>query len=250
MASRRIDPRWRGRARQLGVFLAFLLPGLALVALLAPAAVTVHTEGEEETVGLPSFRDLKIGKRPLLARRDFTSNFVAGHVDVESLFSSAKLSGQADRRLVELPPVVDDSQEIVLSRADDGVERYVQKDLFDSTTEQPILAVDLEPRWNPDVFDIIPPLLSRYGHSQYDDFFGNGAALSGPVRQPFMVPEPATGVLLALYYSPSATDSWASVAYIQDQVTLGWFVRGLHSYGASAMVMISDSRRSSMPGVG
>src|SRR5205085_10652112 len=30
----------------------------------------------------------------------------------------------------------------------------------------------------------------------------------------------------------------ASVAYIQDQVTLGWFVRGLHSHGASAMLIV------------
>ncbi len=47
-----------------------------------------------------------------------------------------------------------------------------------------------------------------------------------------------TGVFLAMYYSPSATDAWASVAYIEDQVTMGWFVRGLHSYGASAMVIL------------
>ena len=48
-----------------------------------------------------------------------------------------------------------------------------------------------------------------------------------------------TGVFLAMYYSPSATDAWASVAYIQDTVTMGWFVRGLHSYGASAMVIVA-----------
>lgn len=47
-----------------------------------------------------------------------------------------------------------------------------------------------------------------------------------------------TGVFLAMYYSPSATDAWASVAYIQDQVTLGWLVRGLHHHGASAMVIV------------
>ena len=46
-------------------------------------------------------------------------------------------------------------------------------------------------------------------------------------------------MLLAFYYSPSATDAWASVAYIQDQVTLGWFVRGLHHHGASAMVIVA-----------
>ncbi len=48
-----------------------------------------------------------------------------------------------------------------------------------------------------------------------------------------------TGVFLAMYYSPSATDAWASVAFIQDTVTFGWFIRGLHSYGASAMVIVA-----------
>ena len=47
-----------------------------------------------------------------------------------------------------------------------------------------------------------------------------------------------TGILLASYYAPSATDAWASVAYLQEEVTLGWLVRGLHSTGASAMVVV------------
>lgn len=47
-----------------------------------------------------------------------------------------------------------------------------------------------------------------------------------------------TGVLLGLHYSPSTTDAWASVAFIQDQVPLGWLVRGLHAHGASAMVLV------------
>jgi ubiquinol-cytochrome c reductase cytochrome b subunit len=46
-----------------------------------------------------------------------------------------------------------------------------------------------------------------------------------------------TGVLLMAFYAPSATDAWASVAYIQDQVRLGWFIRGMHSAGASVMVL-------------
>ena len=41
-----------------------------------------------------------------------------------------------------------------------------------------------------------------------------------------------TGVALAAFYSPSSTDAWASVAYIQDQAALGWLVRGLHHHGA------------------
>jgi ubiquinol-cytochrome c reductase cytochrome b subunit len=48
----------------------------------------------------------------------------------------------------------------------------------------------------------------------------------------------ATGLALSFYYSPSATDAWASVAYIEDQVTWGWLVRGLHLHGASALVII------------
>ncbi len=48
-----------------------------------------------------------------------------------------------------------------------------------------------------------------------------------------------TGVFLAMYYSPSSTDAWASVAYIQDQANSGWFIRGLHHHGASAMVLVA-----------
>jgi ubiquinol-cytochrome c reductase cytochrome b subunit len=47
----------------------------------------------------------------------------------------------------------------------------------------------------------------------------------------------ATGMALSFYYSPSATDAWASVAYLEDQVTWGWLIRGLHLHGASALVI-------------
>jgi ubiquinol-cytochrome c reductase cytochrome b subunit len=47
------------------------------------------------------------------------------------------------------------------------------------------------------------------------------------------------GILLATYYSPSATDAWASTAYINDRVTAGWFLRGLHHHGSSAMVIVT-----------
>jgi ubiquinol-cytochrome c reductase cytochrome b subunit len=47
-----------------------------------------------------------------------------------------------------------------------------------------------------------------------------------------------TGVLLAAFYSPSVSAAWASVAYLQTQLRLGWFIRGLHSTGASAMMIL------------
>ncbi|MFZ5469007.1 MAG: cytochrome b N-terminal domain-containing protein [Myxococcota bacterium] len=50
--------------------------------------------------------------------------------------------------------------------------------------------------------------------------------------------EALTGVGLAAYYAPTSTAAWASVSYIQNQVTLGWLMRGLHHFGASAMVVV------------
>jgi ubiquinol-cytochrome c reductase cytochrome b subunit len=48
-----------------------------------------------------------------------------------------------------------------------------------------------------------------------------------------------TGAALAAFYSPSSTDAWASVAYVQDRMPGGWFVRGMHVHAASALVIIS-----------
>jgi len=48
-----------------------------------------------------------------------------------------------------------------------------------------------------------------------------------------------TGAAMALSYSPSATDAWASVDFIQHHVWLGWLTRGLHHSVASAMVVVA-----------
>ena len=47
-----------------------------------------------------------------------------------------------------------------------------------------------------------------------------------------------TGVFLALYYVPSADHAHTTVAYITKAVTAGSFLRSLHSYGSSAMVVV------------
>jgi hypothetical protein len=47
-----------------------------------------------------------------------------------------------------------------------------------------------------------------------------------------------TGVFLALYYVPSADHAHTTVAYITKAVTAGSFLRSLHAYGASAMVVV------------
>ena len=48
----------------------------------------------------------------------------------------------------------------------------------------------------------------------------------------------ATGAFLALYYSPSPEHAYNAVTYISEEVPFGAFVRGLHHWGASAMVII------------
>lgn len=50
--------------------------------------------------------------------------------------------------------------------------------------------------------------------------------------------EAVTGTALAMFYAPTTTDAWASVAYVNDQAAGGWLVRGLHFHGASAMVIV------------
>src|SRR6185436_20297176 len=61
----------------------------------------------------------------------------------------------------------------------------------------------------------------------------------GSVLVFLFVQQVVLGILLATYYSASATDAWASVAYLNDRVTAGWFLRGLHHHGSSAMAVVT-----------
>jgi menaquinol-cytochrome c reductase cytochrome b subunit len=55
-----------------------------------------------------------------------------------------------------------------------------------------------------------------------------------------------TGVILAMYYTPSAaTDphtgkpvAWESIVNISDNVFMGWLVRGMHRWGASVFIIL------------
>jgi len=47
-----------------------------------------------------------------------------------------------------------------------------------------------------------------------------------------------TGILLTIYYVPTPDHAYDSVQYISTQVPAGWLIRGLHHWGASAMVVL------------
>lgn len=48
-----------------------------------------------------------------------------------------------------------------------------------------------------------------------------------------------TGILLTIYYVPTPDHAYDSVQFITTQVTAGWLIRGLHHWGASAMVVVT-----------
>ncbi len=48
----------------------------------------------------------------------------------------------------------------------------------------------------------------------------------------------ATGILLAMNYSPSPDHAHESILYIMQQIPMGTFIRSLHHWGASAMIIL------------
>jgi ubiquinol-cytochrome c reductase cytochrome b subunit len=53
-----------------------------------------------------------------------------------------------------------------------------------------------------------------------------------------LIVEAVTGLALATTYVPSTTDAWGSVFYIQEELTWGHLVRGIHYHGASMLLVL------------
>jgi ubiquinol-cytochrome c reductase cytochrome b subunit len=47
-----------------------------------------------------------------------------------------------------------------------------------------------------------------------------------------------TGILLAIFYVPSAAEAWNSLQVLNHDITMGWFLRALHGWGSNFMVAI------------
>jgi ubiquinol-cytochrome c reductase cytochrome b subunit len=69
------------------------------------------------------------------------------------------------------------------------------------------------------------------GGARYAYIFGSGLLF-------IFLSQVITGIFLALYYVPSVDHAHTTVAYITKVVAAGSFLRSLHVYGASAMVII------------
>ena len=62
-------------------------------------------------------------------------------------------------------------------------------------------------------------------------FFGSLALL-------MLVIQIVSGIWLTMYYKPSADEAFASVEYIMREVPMGWFIRYMHSTGASFFFLV------------
>lgn len=45
-----------------------------------------------------------------------------------------------------------------------------------------------------------------------------------------------TGILLCFYYTPSTLGAYESVKYISEEIAYGWYLRGLHKWGATFFI--------------
>jgi len=89
---------------------------------------------------------------------------------------------------------------------------------------------------------------------------GEGASLGALLRAQLAYPLPAgvgwshvsgsllitlfgvqltTGALLALYYSPSVSEAYDSIRFIEAQVAMGGFIRGLHHFAAMSFIPLA-----------
>ncbi len=62
--------------------------------------------------------------------------------------------------------------------------------------------------------------------------------VSGPAVLAAFLIQAFTGILLMSAYSPSSATAWGSVYYINHEMWLGWFIRGVHHYSAQATMVL------------
>lgn len=71
-----------------------------------------------------------------------------------------------------------------------------------------------------------------HGGAKWSYVFGSGLVF-------LFILQVVTGILMAGFYAPSSTTAWGSVYYIQEKTSFGWFVRGIHHFGSSAMIILA-----------
>jgi ubiquinol-cytochrome c reductase cytochrome b subunit len=60
----------------------------------------------------------------------------------------------------------------------------------------------------------------------------------GSAATVLLVLQVMTGILLALVYTPSASNAWNSLQFLDHGVKLGWFLRAMHGWGSDFMIAV------------
>ncbi len=60
----------------------------------------------------------------------------------------------------------------------------------------------------------------------------------GSAATALLVLQILTGILLALVYTPSASEAWQSLNYLNNHLVLGWFLRAMHGWGSDFMIAV------------
>jgi ubiquinol-cytochrome c reductase cytochrome b subunit len=92
-------------------------------------------------------------------------------------------------------------------------------------------------QWLEDRLGLIKPAIDTATHptpssnASWLYVFGSAATV-------LLILQIATGILLALIYSPSANEAWGSLQLLNHNIPLGWYVRALHGWGSDFMIAI------------
>ena len=92
-------------------------------------------------------------------------------------------------------------------------------------------------RWLEYRLGLIKPLAHEAAHrtpsnsASWMYVFGSAATV-------LLMLQVVTGILLALVYSPSASEAWGSLQFLNHNIALGWYLRALHGWGSNFMIAI------------
>ena len=191
-----------GRSRFASLMLV-LMPGFMFLGLLAPAAVTVHEELEEEAELPLVFRNFQLPTRtPLLGDRITVG---AGFTDVAAirdvLATGVRLIAEHAKKSLDIIDFEMQKDDEIVLGGEPGEDEVVQQ-LLDPMTSpsigENVLVAETSQLLDHRHFDVIPGPLRTWGTHPDDDLAGDALVFRAPVPRPVEVPEPASGILVAL----------------------------------------------------
>jgi len=83
----------------------------------------------------------------------------------------------------------------------------------------------------------LSPLIEFARHKEVPRHRFSWAYFFGGLTLFFLFVQICTGILLLLYYRPTAEAAFESVQFIMTRVTFGWLIRSIHSWSANLMIL-------------